>query len=122
VKAAPLNYSETGENMTDNVKRMIGHNRPIESALKEAKADLKIKSKQLCHMFETLDSCIKEYVEAIFYDNSDNYNGNQLKPEVKKEIKEFYERFNVSPPDEYLTSDELEEKAITWREEVMLHD
>ena len=100
----------------------VGYNRPIESALKEAKADLKIKSRQICHMFETLESVIKEYVDTIFYDNSDNYNGNQLKPEVKKEIKEFYERFNVSAPDEYLTSDELTERAITWREELMLND
>ena len=119
MKAVPPNYSEK-EKMSNG--EMIGHNRPIESALEEAKANLKIKSRQICHMFETLDSVIKEYVDAIFYDNSNNYNGNQLKPEVKKEIKEFYERFNVSPPDEYLTSDELEEKAITWREEVMLHD
>ena len=100
----------------------VGYNRPIESALKEAKADLKIKSRQICHMFETLDSVIKEYVDAIFYDNSNNYNGNQLKPEVKKEIKEFYERFNVSAPDEYLTPDELTEKAITWREELHLDE
>jgi|TARA_B100001964_G_scaffold240715_1_gene311233 hypothetical protein len=36
VKAAPLNYSETGENMTDNVKRTIGDNsaniNPIEDS------------------------------------------------------------------------------------------
>ena len=109
--------------MKKNEERRIGDNQfPMASALKEAKADLKIKSRQICHMFETLDSCIREYVDAIFYDNSDNYNGNQIKPEVKKQIKEFYERFNVSPPDEYLTPDELEEKAITWREELGLND
>ena len=110
--------------MKKNEERRIGDNSqfPMASALKEAKANLKIKSRQICHMFETLDSCIKEYVDRVFYDNSDNYNGNQLKPEVKKEIKEFYERFNVSPPDEYLTSDELTEKAVTWREELNLND
>ena len=101
----------------------IGHNsNPITDKLIEAEAKLKTKSRQICHMFETLDSVIKEYVDAIFYDNSNNYNGNQLKPEVKKEIKEFYERFNVSAPDEYLTPDELTEKAITWREELNLND
>ena len=101
----------------------IGHySNQITDKLIEAEAKLKTKSRQICHMFETLDSVIKEYVEAIFYDNSDNYNGNQLKPEVKKEIKEFYERFNVSAPNEYLTTDELTEKAITWREELNLND
>ena len=110
--------------MKKNEERSIGDNSqfPMASALKEAKANLKIKSRQICHMFETLDSVIKEYVDAIFYDNSDNYNGNQLKPEVKKEIKEFYERFNVSAPDEYLTPDELTDRAITWREELHLDE
>ena len=104
-------------------ERGIGDNQfPMASALKETEAKLKTKSRQICHMFETLDSCIKEYVDRVFYDNSDNYNGNQLKPEVKKEIKEFYERFNVSAPDEYLTPDELTEKAITWREELHIDE
>ena len=109
--------------MKKNEERGIGDNQfPMASALREAKANLKIKSRQICHMFETLDSVIKEYVDAIFYDNSNNYNGDQLKPEVKKEIKEFYERFNVSAPDEYLTPDELTEKAITWREELHIDE
>ena len=102
---------------------MIGHNRPIEFALKEAEAKLKTKSRQIVHLFENLEKAIETYVHDVFYDNIDNYISKDvvdrpgaktpeaLKPDVKEDIKRFYERFNVSVPIEYLTDEEACERC-----------
>ena len=95
----------------------------LTKALEKEKAESIRKSKRIFQLYEKLEHCIEYYADRVYYDNINSYvskevvdrpgakSGEDLKPEVKKEIKRLYEHYDVYVPEEYLTEDELLERC-----------